>query len=72
VKTEYFLHGKRITELKRGNDEKLHFFYDAASRPAMVRLQYKDNGDTVAKYFTYMTNLQGDIVRATSFTFRLD
>ena len=33
--TNYQLNGKLVTEMKRGTD-KLHFFYDEQSRPAMV------------------------------------
>ena len=39
--------------LTRGSD-KLHFFYDAQSRPAMVEF----NGT----FYSYVHNLQGDIV----------
>ena len=51
--TDYTLHGKLVTEMRRGSDV-LHFFYDAQSRPAMV----KYNG----QMYTYVHNLQGDIV----------
>ena len=51
--TEYTLHGKLLTHLTRGSD-KLHFFYDAQSRPAMVNF----NGT----FYSYAHNLQGDIV----------
>ena len=51
--TDYILHGKLVTEMRRGSDV-LHFFYDAQSRPAMV----KYNG----QMYTYVHNLQGDIV----------
>ena len=51
--TDYILHGKLVTEMRRGNDV-LHFFYDAQSRPAMV----KYNG----QMYTYVHNLQGDIM----------
>ena len=51
--TDYTLHGKLVTHLTRGSD-KLHFFYDAQSRPAMVEF----NGTL----YSYVHNLQGDIV----------
>ena len=51
--TEYRLHGSLVTHLTRGTDS-LHFYYDAASRPAFVEY----NGTMYA----YVHNLQGDIV----------
>ena len=51
--TDYILHGKNIVHMIRGND-KLHFFYDASNRPAIVEY----NGTKYA----YIHNLQGDIV----------
>ena len=51
--TDYTLHGKLVTYMTVGND-KLHFFYDAQSRPAKVNF----NGVT----YTYLHNLQGDVV----------
>ena len=51
--TDYTLHGKLVTHMTVGND-KLHFFYDAQSRPTKVNF----NGTT----YTYLHNLQGDIV----------
>ncbi len=51
--TDYTLHGKLVTHMTVGND-KLHFFYDNSSRPAKVDF----NGTT----YTYLHNLQGDIV----------
>ena len=65
TETEYILHGKLVTEMiVRKYDaanptditttDTLHFFYDAQSRPAMV----KHNGIT----YRYLHNLQGDIV----------
>ncbi len=51
--TDYTLHGKLVTHLTRGSDE-MHFFYDAQSRPAMVKF----NG----ALYSYIHNLQGDIV----------
>ena len=51
--TDYTLHGKLVMHMTVGND-KLHFFYDAQSRPAKVNF----NGTT----YTYLHNLQGDIV----------
>ena len=52
VTTQYTLHGKLITHLKKGTDE-LHFFYDAQGKPAMVEF----NGS----YYAYVHTLQGDI-----------
>ena len=51
--TDYTLHGKLVTHLTRGSD-KLHFFYDNESRPAMV--------DFNGTFYGYIHNLQGDIV----------
>ncbi len=51
--TNYLLHGKLVTHMTVGND-KLHFFYDNSSRPAKV-----DFNGTV---YTYLHNLQGDVV----------
>ena len=51
--TNYTLHGKMVTHMTVGAD-KLHFFYDAQSRPAKVNF----NGTL----YTYLHNLQGDIV----------
>ena len=51
--TDYTLHGKLLTHMTSGVDT-LHFFYDAQSRPAKV----KYNGTM----YTYVHNLQGDIV----------
>ena len=51
--TDYTLHGKLITHLAKGNN-KLHFFYDNESRPAMV--------DFNGALYSYTHNLQGDIV----------
>ena len=64
TETEYILHGKLVTEMiVRKYDEadpteiteenSLHFFYDAQSRPAMVT----HNGQP----YRYLHNLQGDI-----------
>jgi YD repeat-containing protein len=53
VATEYMLHGKLVTGVKKGN-EVLKITYDAQSRPAMV----KYNGT----WYGYVHNLQGDIV----------
>ena len=51
--TDYTLHGKLVTHMTVGND-KLHFFYDAQSRPTKV------NFNDVT--YTYFHNLQGDVV----------
>ncbi len=51
--TEYILHGKLITEMRKGQDV-LHFFYDAKTKPISVK--YND------EVYTYVYNLQGDIV----------
>ena len=51
--TQYILNGKLVTEMICGTD-KMHFFYDAQSRPAKVSY----NGEM----YTYLHNLQGDIV----------
>ena len=53
VTSDYVLHGKLITHMTVGSD-KLHFFYDAQSRPAKVNF----NGEM----YVYVLNLQGDIV----------
>ena len=55
--THYTLHGKQITHLTNGSNT-LHFFYDAAGKPAIVEW---NNGITTQK-FAYIHNLQGDIV----------
>ncbi len=51
--TEYILNGKQIACMTQGTN-KLHFFYDAQGRPAMVNY----NG----VFYTYAHNLQGDII----------
>ena len=51
--TNYTLHGKLITHLTRGGD-KMHFYYDAQGRPAMVNFN--------TGFYSYVHNLQGDIV----------
>ena len=51
--TDYTLHGKLVTHLRRGNDA-MHFFYDNEKHPVMVDF----NG---ARY-SYVHNPQGDIV----------
>ena len=53
TETKYQLHGKLLTHMTVDNDN-LHFFYDAQSRPAKVSY----NG----VLYTYVHNLQGDIV----------
>ena len=50
--TDYILHGKNIVHLIQGND-KLHFFYDASNKPAIVEFNETRYG--------YVQNLQGDI-----------
>ena len=60
--TNYYLHGKLLTHMtvdyrdtsENAHQDKLHFFYDAQSRPAKVSY----NG----VIYTYIHNLQGDIV----------
>ena len=60
--TNYTYHGKLLTHMTVNytdfdeveHTDKLHFFYDAQSRPAKVRF----NGTI----YTYLHNLQGDIV----------
>jgi len=62
VTTNYLLHGKLITHMtvnyhdweENEQQDVLHFFYDAQSRPAKVSF----NGSI----YTYIHNLQGDIV----------
>ena len=51
--TNYLLHGKLVTHMTVGNDN-LYFFYDNSIRPAKV-----DFNGTI---YTYLHNLQGDIV----------
>ncbi len=51
--TDYTLHGKPVTHLTRGGD-KMHFYYDAQGRPAMVNFN--------TGFYSYVHNLQGDIV----------
>ncbi|MDL2207071.1 RHS repeat-associated core domain-containing protein, partial [Eubacteriales bacterium OttesenSCG-928-N13] len=53
VATDYTLHGKLVIALKQGDDT-LHFFYDAQSRPAMLKY-----GEV---HYSYQHNLQGDII----------
>ena len=50
--TDYTLHGKLVTEMRKGQDV-LHFFYDAQGRVSMVEW----NGEK----YGYVHNLQGDI-----------
>ena len=60
--TNYTYHGKLLTHMvvaytdfdEAGHVDKLHFFYDAQSRPAKVSY----NG----VIYTYIHNLQGDVV----------
>lgn len=52
--TNYTLHGKLITHLKRSDGNEPHFFYDAQRRPALVAY---DNA-----VYAYPHNLQGDVV----------
>ena len=51
--TDYTLHGKLVTHLRRGNDA-MHFFYDNEKHPVMV--------DFNGALYSYIHNLQGDIV----------
>lgn len=51
--TNYILHGNLVTHMTVSSD-KMHFFYDNQQRPAKVSY----NGIT----YTYLHNLQGDIV----------
>lgn len=51
--TNYTLHGKNITHMTNGSNT-MHFFYDAASKPAMVEY----NGTR----YGYVYNLQGDVI----------
>ena len=53
VVTDYIYHGKLLAGLTSGNDT-LHFFYDAQNRPVKV--------DCNGTPYTYIHNLQGDIV----------
>lgn len=51
--TDYILHGKLVTEMRRGNDV-LHFYYDTHNQPSICEC----NGQKMI----YVHNLQGDIV----------
>lgn len=51
--TEYTLNGKLIAAMKQGSN-RLHFFYDAQGRPAMV--------DFNGVIYTYAHSYQGDII----------
>ena len=51
--TDYILHGKIVTHLRRGSDE-MHFFYDAQSKPVKVSF----NGEL----YSYIHNILGDVV----------
>ena len=51
--TDYILHGKLLTHLRRGNDE-MHFFYDGEGKPSFVC--FNNN------MFYYIYNKQGDVI----------
>ena len=53
VVTKYTLHGKNVVHMTSGTD-KLHFFYDAQNKPAVVIF----NGIAYA----YLYDLQGDVI----------
>ena len=66
--TDYNLHGKLLTHQKttttvdgvqQGEPYQLHLYYDAASKPIMVRV---GNEEAQSKYHSYIQNLQGDIL----------
>ena len=63
--TDYFLHGKLLTHMTVTKDnlntdkEAVHFYYDAQSKPIMMRVGMEEE---TAKYYTFVTNLQGDIL----------
>ena len=61
VPTEYFLHGKLITHMTRG-DYSMHFFYDGQSRLQQVEFTDNTKDDNKTNIYTYVHNLQGDIV----------
>ena len=61
ITTEYFLHGKLITHMTRG-DYSMHFFYDGQSRPQQVEFTDNTKDDNKTSIYTYVHNLQGDIV----------
>ncbi|MDL2205369.1 hypothetical protein LJC33_00475 [Eubacteriales bacterium OttesenSCG-928-N13] len=61
--TDYILHGKLVIhqrttvtldEVPQGDPVDLHFWYDAASKPAMVKYG--------GAYYSYLHNLQGDVI----------
>lgn len=61
--TDYYLHGKLLMHLKKTADgaaepEELHFYYDAQSRPIMLKYGVGEKSE----YFTYVHNLQGDVL----------
>jgi RHS repeat-associated protein len=55
--TTYTYNGKLLTHYTRGTCSQ-HFYYDVQGRPAMVK--YTSGGTTA--YYTYVHNLQGDVV----------
>ena len=65
--TDYILHGKMLTHQKTmttidGVEQEpyqLHFYYDAAGSPSMVRV---GNEEAESQYYTYVHSLQGDIL----------
>ena len=52
VETRYIMNGKKITYMRKGNT-RMHFFYDAQGRAAIVRYNDVD--------YAYLHNLQGDV-----------
>ena len=65
--TDYILHGKLLVHQKtttaidgqQGEPYQLHFYYDAASRPIMVRV---GNEEAQSAYYSYVHSLQGDVL----------
>ena len=51
--TDYTLHGKLVTHLRKGNNE-MHFYYDGLKQPAFVKFN--------EHIYSYVHSLQGDIV----------
>ena len=65
--TDYILHGKLLVHQKttttidgqQGEPYQLHFYYDVASRPIMVRVK---NEEAKSTYYSYVHSLQGDVL----------